>query len=250
MSGSHIELSNGLIIGKTNTPLDVRTRIESLAGVGDIENPFVGLIFYSLAEERHFKVKSLKPKQIGALEVPDAAIDEYELIASGNEREHRFTHADIDSLNRTYTISGTSHIFGVIDESGRQYPFALDEVTYDSDSTTVSLAAVMTYRNLAVLPGEWQLVFSGGTSGKDGKNFEPDAKGLSADRSQHDHEAKGFSFLDFEAGIMYFKKSSADGDWTDGFPIRAEKGDAGNINVVISSDEPENPADGLIWIQE
>ncbi len=250
---SKIEVAYPVSPGTVDTPLDPRTRIASLADVGSIELPFIGMIFYSLVEEKSYIVKSLQPAMVGPVEVEKMLVGEYEPVGQGNDREHRFSHADIDVANRTYTISGTAHVFGVIDETGRQYPFALDEVTYGEDSTTVSLAAIMTYRNLVILPGEWQLVFTGGTSGKDGRNFEPDAKGLFADRTQYNNEAKGFSFLDFEAGIMYFKKSGTSGDWTDGFPVRGQKGDegkSGGVTVVKSVNEPENPINGMIWIQE
>lgn len=72
--------SGGFKASVKNTPIDVRTRIESLSEISLIPNPFVGMIFYVLEEKRFYVVKSLKAKSLGAMTIVDALIDEFELL--------------------------------------------------------------------------------------------------------------------------------------------------------------------------
>ena len=55
-----------------------------------------------------------------------------------------------------------------------------------------------------------------GPEGPMGKSFDPDASGMTADRDAYDGEPMNFSFLDTEAGIVYWKLSNAIGAWSDG----------------------------------
>ena len=201
--------------------------------------------------------------------------------------DYSFTSAAV--IDRELTIPDTRPVVAVIDESGRQYPFALDEVVYKSATTEISLAAIMTYRNLTAIPGTWRIVFAVGQKGTDGEDFAPDERGTLAERTQYDGEAKGFSYLDIDTGVIYHKLSATNGDWNDGFSLRGDKGDPGepgadgadgaqgppgadgadgakgdkgdkgdpgepgepgSVNVIVSLTEPQNPTDGMIWIQE
>ena len=78
MSINKIEVAASLTIGLVNTPLDSRTRIEKISDIVNIENPFVGMLIYCLADEKTYIVKSLKSKAIGAFTVENAVIDQYE----------------------------------------------------------------------------------------------------------------------------------------------------------------------------
>ncbi|MDX0801736.1 hypothetical protein GOD37_22495 [Sinorhizobium medicae] len=55
-----------------------------------------------------------------------------------------------------------------------------------------------------------------GPEGPVGKTFDPDASGLTADRSAYDAEPKNFSFIDTELGIVYWKLSNDIGAWSTG----------------------------------
>ncbi len=55
-----------------------------------------------------------------------------------------------------------------------------------------------------------------GPEGPIGKSFDPDYTGLTADRAAYDAEPKDTSFLDTEAGIVYWKLSNAVGAWSTG----------------------------------
>lgn len=55
-----------------------------------------------------------------------------------------------------------------------------------------------------------------GPEGPIGQSFEPDATGLTADRAAYDAEPANFSFLDTEAGVIYWKLANYLGAWSDG----------------------------------
>lgn len=72
--------SGGLTPSSKNTPCDLRTRIESIDEIDSIPVPFVGMVFYVINEDAFYVVKSLKSKKIGTIDIPNSAIDEYELF--------------------------------------------------------------------------------------------------------------------------------------------------------------------------
>ncbi len=184
---------------------------------------------------------------------------------SGDGREYYFENTDLE--NQILTLSGTMPVFAVIDETGRQYPFDLDEVVYSEENTRIDLSAFMAYRNLTAIEGRWRIVFSSGIIGRDGKNFAPDAIGTLSERAAYNDSPKGFAFLDYETGIMYHKVSDLTANWSDGISMsgapgpvgpKGEKGDrgpegpqggTGSITAVVSVEPPANPADGTIWIE-
>ena len=77
-SKNSIGLSGGIKITLSNSPLDIRTRIETIEEVSSIPLPFVGMIFYVIAEEKFYKVVSLKGKQVGPAIISDMLIDRFE----------------------------------------------------------------------------------------------------------------------------------------------------------------------------
>ena len=72
--------SDGFKVSIKNTPLDLRTRLNTIAEVPEVSNPFVGMIFYVMDEKQFYVVKSLKSKSVGAMQLTDVLIDEYELL--------------------------------------------------------------------------------------------------------------------------------------------------------------------------
>ena len=61
-----------------DTPLDVRSRVATLADVESIQNPALGGIFYCVETGKHYKITALTSKTVGALEVENAAVGSYE----------------------------------------------------------------------------------------------------------------------------------------------------------------------------
>ena len=78
-----IVASDGFKISVKNMPMDVRTRIESINEVESIPNPFIGMIFYVIDEDRFYVVKTLKSKTIGVMIITNAIIDKYEPLNQG-----------------------------------------------------------------------------------------------------------------------------------------------------------------------
>ena len=80
-------VSGPLMPSTKDTPIDVRTRVESLEDIVNIQLPYVGMIFFVKSEGKHYTVKSLKSKDLNGVVVEDALIDQYEEFG---------THIDID----------------------------------------------------------------------------------------------------------------------------------------------------------
>lgn len=77
-----VSISGGIIPATNNTPGDIRTRIETLSEVESIPLPFVGMIFYDIETEKHYKVTSLKGIQNGPIFQENALVDRYEELLS------------------------------------------------------------------------------------------------------------------------------------------------------------------------
>ena len=80
---SYIQVASSLLPGKTNTPLDARSVVATVADISAIELPYVGLLVYCKADGKYYKITSLKAKTIGALSVANAAVDSYEEFNPG-----------------------------------------------------------------------------------------------------------------------------------------------------------------------
>lgn len=65
----------GIMPSTTDTPGDVRTRVQTFAEIGNIDNPFIGMEVWVIDEEKEYRVKRLVPKMIGGIEIPNGAID-------------------------------------------------------------------------------------------------------------------------------------------------------------------------------
>ena len=82
-----VVVSGPLMPSTKDTPIDVRTRVQSLEDIPNIQLPFVGMIFFVISEGKHYTVKSLKAKDLNGVIVEDALIDQYEEFG---------THIDLD----------------------------------------------------------------------------------------------------------------------------------------------------------
>ena len=49
----------------TNVPLDSRTRINTIADMAFIPNPYIGMLLYVIDEDKYYKVKILKANNLG-----------------------------------------------------------------------------------------------------------------------------------------------------------------------------------------
>lgn len=69
----------------TNTPLDNRTRIETLDDIYSIPMPYVGMIVYVIDTGKRYEVVSLKSKKVGPLVIEDMLVDEIKELHFDNE---------------------------------------------------------------------------------------------------------------------------------------------------------------------
>ena len=79
---SKIIVNGSLIPSVKNVPLDIRTRINTMAEVESIQVPFIGMIFYVMDEEKFYVVKTLKGSNVGNIELKDTTIDTYEPLTA------------------------------------------------------------------------------------------------------------------------------------------------------------------------
>ena len=66
---------------RTNTPLDSRTRINTIADMASIPLPYVGMLVYVIDEDKYYKVKTLKASNLG---VANSLVDTYEVLLTAN----------------------------------------------------------------------------------------------------------------------------------------------------------------------
>ena len=65
----------GIMPSTTDTPGDVRTRVQTFADIANIDNPFVGMEVWVIDEEKEYRIKKLASKVIGGMEIPNGRID-------------------------------------------------------------------------------------------------------------------------------------------------------------------------------
>lgn len=75
MADNTILTSGGMKPTVTDTPLDERTRVENKEDIYNIENAYVGMQVYVKSEKKRYTVRSLKAKEVGGVEIPNAMVD-------------------------------------------------------------------------------------------------------------------------------------------------------------------------------
>ena len=79
-----IIMSGGMMPSVVDTPLDVRTRIETLDDIFSIPVPYVGMLVYVKDTGKRYEVLTLKDKKVGFKVTKNAMVDTYrEVILSG-----------------------------------------------------------------------------------------------------------------------------------------------------------------------
>lgn len=70
--------SGGFVPSSTDTPIDLRIRVQSIDDIYDIELPYVGMIVYVIDEDKYYKIKTLKAKEVGITSIENALVDTFE----------------------------------------------------------------------------------------------------------------------------------------------------------------------------
>ena len=117
-----------------NTPLDVRTRVNSKSDIDSIPNPFVGMKIIVLQDETNdnqmteYVVTSLKANALG---IADTKINEVVLTKDFlGVRGNGMTDEQVQQLNAAYTHSQTPHV------QQSQIPTKVSQLQNDSDFAT------------------------------------------------------------------------------------------------------------------
>jgi len=83
----------------TDTPLDIRCRVETEADIMSIPKPYIGMVIYVKDTGKRFEVLSLKDIKAGLSVVKNAAVNEYrELIVSYNDLADKPEIPNIEGL--------------------------------------------------------------------------------------------------------------------------------------------------------
>ena len=72
--------NGGFVPSSIDTPLDLRTRIESVDDIYNIDQPYVGMIVYVIDEDKYYKVKTLKAKEVGNALIENSLVDAFEEV--------------------------------------------------------------------------------------------------------------------------------------------------------------------------
>ena len=76
-----------------------------------------------------------------------------------SSNRHPFTSSDLSS--NVLTITTTGNVTGVIDDSGKAWNFADEEVTYTDSTVSVDLSGVFARKGIATPVGTWKLMLYG-----------------------------------------------------------------------------------------
>ena len=76
-----------------------------------------------------------------------------------SSNRHPFTSSDLAS--NVLTITTTGNVTGVIDDSGKAWNFADEEVTYTDSTVSVDLTGVLARKGIAAPAGTWKLMLYG-----------------------------------------------------------------------------------------
>ena len=160
--------TGNLIPSAVNTPLDARTRVETLADVANMQNPALGGIFYCIETGKHYKITALTSKTIGAITVENAAVGSYdEHVAASGQGTAEITEV----ADNIATLSGTNVPVGVRTNSGTYYPIEKGSVVIDITNGQIKLDVTpyLAYDNAASFAGPWTVYYAAGQKGDQGE---------------------------------------------------------------------------------
>ena len=98
-----IKMNGSLKLTIANTPLDIRTVVETEEDILSIPMPYVGMVIYARDTGKRFEVLTLKDKKIGVKVIKDGAIDTYREIMCN------FIIVDTIEQRNTYLDQGFIH---------------------------------------------------------------------------------------------------------------------------------------------
>ena len=100
---NNIQIEGSLRPKIANTPLDIRSVVETEADILSIPMPYVGMVIYARDTGKRFEVLTLKDKKIGVKVIKDGVIDTYREIMCN------FIIVDTIEQRNTYLDQGFIH---------------------------------------------------------------------------------------------------------------------------------------------
>ena len=97
------KIKGSLKLTVANTPLDIRTVVETEADILSIPMPYIGMVVYVKDTGKRFEVLTLKDKKVGMKIVKDGAVDTYREIMCN------FIIVDTIEQRNTYLDQGFIH---------------------------------------------------------------------------------------------------------------------------------------------
>ena len=99
-NNKNIIVNGSILPSAKDTPLDARTRVDTLDDIGSIQLPYIGMIFFVKSEGKHYVVQSLKPKKLNGVNIPDALVDVYTELKVDVNLEDYAKKEELDSLSK------------------------------------------------------------------------------------------------------------------------------------------------------
>ena len=90
MNDKKVVVSGPIIPSTINTPTDLRIRVQAIDDIYNIELPYIGMIVYVMDEDKYYKIKTLKAKEVADfLIIENSLVDTFEelLIDSSKDAE-------------------------------------------------------------------------------------------------------------------------------------------------------------------
>ena len=78
MSENKVIIGGSVIPSIPDAPIDIRTRVNTIDDIYNIELPYIGMIIYVIDEDKYYKVKTLKAKTAGSITINDSLVDTFE----------------------------------------------------------------------------------------------------------------------------------------------------------------------------
>lgn len=239
-----------LIPSAVNTPLDARTRVETLADVANMQNLELGGIFYCVETGKHYKITALTSKTIGAIDVENTAVDTYEALPDAADLHAHTNKTILDKIGEsesgkpTYndnalatsddilewshgliqitevadniaTLSGTNVPVGVRTNSGTYYPIEKGSVVIDITNGQIKLDVTpyLAYDNAASFTGPWTVYFAAGQKGDKGESGGSNYLPLSGGTMSGPIKRNGIFVQNPDSGGGIAMIADSGGDW-------------------------------------
>ena len=139
------------------------------------------------------------------------------------------TSANASATSATASAGSATASLGYANDS-KAYRDEIKNVSATASTLTEGSSATASYSSST---GTLTLGIPKGDTGDKGDPFRIDQTGTLEGRNEFDDEYKGFTYLDTDAGNVYFKNTSAYADWSS--PLPFGKGDTGDTGVGIAS---------------